>query len=342
MRGGVIACLSACVVLAACGATAQSPRDQSVKLALSLPAGATYRYTVHTSGSLKSTQPGMAMTVQMDITMRQTYQVVSADSAHVATVRITIDQISSKIGQTSLPIPASLPDFTAKIGPDGATVAPSADPLSSLAAGLPFAGPGPMGGVFPMLPNKNVKPGDRWTSETKLPMPAGVGAGTVTWQNQLLRFDTIHGLRVAVIEGHFTAPMDSTMDAGTLAQGAFGSGTSPVVPTPPPGLSPPPGFTPPPDLSPPPGFSPAPGASTFSFPPGFNPSVSLQGTTSGTMTSWVDPSTGRLVKASGTSSSNVTESLKGLPSPDPAMPSLGLGTGPSQMSETQAIDIAGQ
>ena len=318
MRGGAAVCLSASVVLAACGARAQSPPDQSVKLALSLPAGATYRYTVHTLGSLKSAQPGMAMTVQMDITMRQTYQVVSVDSAHAATVKITIDQISGKMGQTSLPIPASLPNFTAKVGPDGAVVAPSGDPLSSLAGGLPFVAPGPLGGVFPTLPNKEVKPGDRWSSETDLPMPIGMGEGKITWQNQLLRFDSINGTRVAVIEGRFTAPMDVSLDVGTLAQGAFGSGT------------------------PPPGFSPPPGASTFSFPPGFNPTVSLQGTTSGTMTSWVDPATGRLVKASGTSASNVTESLKGLPSPDPAMPSLGLGTGPSQMSETQSIDIAGQ
>jgi len=60
------------------------------------------------------------------------------------------------------------------------------------------------------------------------------------------------------------------------------------------------------------------------------------------MTSWVDPSDGRLVKASGTSSSDVTESLKGLPSPDPGTPSLGLGTGTTQMTETQAIDVLAQ
>jgi len=217
MRGGAAACFVASVALAGCGAKAQTPTDQSVKLAVAMPAGATYRYTVHTSGSLKSSQPGMAMTVTTDITMRQTYHVLSVDSSHVATVKITVDQISGKMGQTSLPIPASLPDFTAQIGPDGAVVGPGADPMSPLSGGLPFAAPGPLGAVIPTLPNKAVKPGDRWSSETNLPMPIGIGTGKITWQNQLLRFDTVNGKHVAVIDGHFTAPMDVTLDAGSLA-----------------------------------------------------------------------------------------------------------------------------
>src|SRR5438105_4245445 len=209
-------CVAAAVILTACGAHTQSPSPQQVRLAMSLSPGTTYRYTVHTSGSMKSAQPGMAMTMAMDISMRQTYQVLSVDPAGVATVKVTVDQLAGKLGATSLPIPGTIPAFTVQIAKDGTVNGLGADQLGSMQAGLPFANPGPLGGIVPV--------------------------------------------------------------------------------------------------------------------------VHLQGTTTGSITSWVEVSTGRLVKASGTSSSTISESVQGVPSP--AAGAFGLGAGDSQMAETQSIVVS--
>jgi len=313
-------CIAAAVILTACGAHAQSPNPQQVRLAMSLSPGTTYRYTVHTSGSMKSAQPGMAMTMAMDISMRQTYQVLSVDPAGVATVKVTVDQLAGKLGATSLPIPGTIPAFTVQIAKDGTVNGLGADQLGSMQAGLPFANPGPLGGIVPVLPAGPVKPGDHWTKETNIPGPTGGSAGQITWDNQLLRFDSVNGERVAVIESRFKAPMDTTIDARKLAQAEASASPPPGMPTPPPG------------------FSPPPAASGFSLPPGFNPVVHLQGTTTGSITSWVEVSTGRLVKASGTSSSTISESVQGVPSP--AAGAFGLGAGDSQMAETQSIVVS--
>jgi len=320
VRGRNAICVAAAVILAACGAHAQSQNPQQVRLALSLAPGTTYRYTVHTSGSMKSAQPGMAMTMSMDISMRQTYEVLSVDPAGVATVKVTVDQLAGKLGTTSLPIPGSIPAFTVQIAKDGTVNGLGEDQLGSMQAGLPFANPGPLGGIVPVLPAGSVKPGDHWTKETNIPGPSGGSAGQITWDNQLLRFESLNGERVAVIESRFKAPMDTSLDANQIAQAEASASPPPGMPTPPPG------------------FSPPPGASGLSLPPGFNPVVHLQGTTTGTMTSWVAVSTGRLVKASGTSSSTMSESVQGLPSPAPG--AFGLGTGSSQMTETQSIAVS--
>ncbi|HEY9286801.1 MAG TPA: hypothetical protein VIT43_02135, partial [Candidatus Dormibacteraeota bacterium] len=81
--------LAASLILSACGPRSQSQNPQTVKLGLALSPGTTYRYLVSTKGTMHSSQPGIAMSVTMDISMRQTYQVLSVDSAGVATVKVT-------------------------------------------------------------------------------------------------------------------------------------------------------------------------------------------------------------------------------------------------------------
>ncbi len=320
MRGRNMMSLAASVILAACGAQAQSQNPQQVRLAMSLAPGTSYRYTVHTSGSMQSAQPGMATTMGMDISMRQTYQILSVDPAGVATVKVTVDQLAGKLGATTLPIPGGIPSFTVQIARDGTATGLGADQLGSLQAGLPFANPGPLGGILPVLPAGSVKPGDHWTKTTNIPGPAGESAGQITWDNQLLRFDSLGGDRLAVIKSDFKAPMDTTIDASKLAQAEASTSPPPGMPTPPPG------------------FSPPPGASGFSLPPGFNPVIHLQGTTTGSMTSWVEVSTGRLVRASGSSSSTMSESVQGLP--PAAAGAFNLGGGNSQMTESQSIVVS--
>lgn len=324
MRGQATAVLASAVVLAACGAHAQSQPPQQVTLALSLSPGSTYRYLVHTSGSMKSGQTGMSMTVAIDLSMRQTYQVVSVDSNGVATVKVTIDQLSGKVGSTSMPIPGAIPSFTVQISRDGSVSGLGPEQSGSLLGGLPFADPAPLGGISAVLPSGAVKPGDHWTKTTTIPGPAGGSIGQITWNNQLLRFDSINGTRVAVIQSTYKGPMDATIDPATLGQAAasFGSASA----------------TPPPGFSPPPGYSPPPGTPTNPFGPGVTPTVQLQGTTTGTMTNWVDIASGRLVKGSGASNSNVTESVQGLPSPSPG--AFGFGTGSVQMNETQSQTVS--
>src|SRR5438105_14249522 len=65
-------CIAAAVILTACGAHAQSPNPHQVRLAMSRSPGATYRYTVHTYGSMQSAQSGMAITMTINISIDQT------------------------------------------------------------------------------------------------------------------------------------------------------------------------------------------------------------------------------------------------------------------------------
>src|SRR2546428_11213669 len=74
VRGRKAICVAAAVILAACGAHAQSEKPQQVRLAMSLAPGTPCRYTVHTSGSMKGGGPGMAVAVSVDIAMRQSYE----------------------------------------------------------------------------------------------------------------------------------------------------------------------------------------------------------------------------------------------------------------------------
>lgn len=317
--------LGASFILAGCGAHSESQNPQQVKLGLALSPGTTYRYLVSTTGTMQSSQPGIAMTVTMDVSMRQTYQVVSVDSAGVATVKVTIDQMQGKMGSTTMPIPSVMPAFTVQIARDGTVTGMGSDQYGSMLAGLPFANPAPLGGITPSLPAGSVKPGDRWTKTSTIPGPAGESAGQITWNNQLLRFDSLNGERVAVIHSDFKAPMDTTIDSSKLAQ-TFPSALPSGMPTPPPGFSPPPGYSPPA------------GASGFPFGTGFNPVIHLQGTTTGTMTSWVDVSTGLLRKSSGTSDATLAESVQGLPSAPPG--GMSFGSANSQMTEKQSITVS--
>ena len=324
-RRGAAVLMAACLLLAACGAHAQSQNPQSVKLGLALSPGTTYRFLVSTKGTMQSSEPGIATTVTMDISMRQTYQVISVDSAGVATVKVTIDQMQGKVGSTSMPIPGEIPTFTVQIAKDGTISGMGSDQYGSMEAGLPFANPAPLGGITPSLPTGAVKPGDRWTKTIPIPGPVGGSAGQITWNNELLRFDSLNGERVAVIQSDFKAPMDTTIDSSKLAQ-TFPSALPSGMPTPPPGFSPPPGYSPPP------------GASGFPFGSGFSPVIHFKGTTTGTMTSWVDVSTGLLRKASGTSEATTAESIEGLPSAPPG--GMSFGTGSLQSTEKQSITVS--
>jgi hypothetical protein len=258
----------------------------------------------------------MAMSMDMDTSMRETYRVESVDSHGVATVALTIDQLTGKLGSTSIPLPASLPAMTLKVAPDGAIESVNGGQVGAGIGALPFAAPGPLGGVWPSLPSGPVKPGDRWTKQLNEPMPMGMGTLQTTWEDQFQRYDTINGTRYAVISGHFTSPMDVTIDVSKLAGVAGWSGYSPS-----PGVTPPVGFSLPPGM---PGFT------------GGLPVTHLKGTTTGAMTSWVQVDNGHLFKASGSSTSNVTEDIS-MPSPAPSGTFVMMG--PTQMTDTQSLDV---
>jgi hypothetical protein len=206
--------------------------------------------------------------------------------------------------------------MTLKVAPDGTIQGVNGQQLGTAMGALPFAAPGPLGGVWPNLPSSSVKPGDRWTKQVNEPMPMGMGSMQTSWENQFQRFDSVNGKRYAVISGHFTSPMDVTIDISKLIGRAGWSGYSAS-----PGLTPPPGFTLPPGIS---GLA------------GGLPVTHLKGTTSGTMVTWVQVDNGHLFKASGSSTSNVTESVS---MPSPSSTGTFFMAGPTQMTETQSLNV---
>lgn len=186
-------------------------------LALAFTPGETETFTIHMTmdgqmeaGELLGSQP-----IVMDVTQTVTWEVVSVDDDGIATVNVTVDEMTGTMNGVEIPDASAGPPTQMRIAPDGRILS---------AGGMSFAGAGQTGGasfpgmgqMTPLLPDEPVEPGNSWTKDFSQEVPFGEGTIEFTATSTLERYEDVDGVNAAVITTEFTVPMDFTIDFGEL------------------------------------------------------------------------------------------------------------------------------
>ena len=118
-----------------------------------------------------------SQSVSMDVSQVVTWQVTSVDEEGVATIEVTISEMSGSVdGQ---PIPAdipSVPPVEIEIAPDGRVLSAGGFALGGAGQTQGFGFPG-MGQLTPILPDdgEEVSVGDTWEKDFSQDFPFGEG-----------------------------------------------------------------------------------------------------------------------------------------------------------------------
>ncbi|HEU4355666.1 MAG TPA: hypothetical protein VFT27_08770 [Actinomycetota bacterium] len=255
-------------------------------LSLVFTEGESRTYTIHMTmdGQIEGGEMlGGSQPLQMDMTETMTWKVASVDPDGVATVHVTIDEVSGSVNGIEMPSDAGadMPSIDMQIAPDGRVLT---------AGGLSFAGfdqtggagfPG-MGQMTPLLPDGPVEPGDSWTEEFSQDVPFGEGTIEYTATNTLERYEDVGGVEAAVVSSHYTVPVDFSIDFGKLLESMGGAE----------------GIT---------------GATGMS-----EASIAYGGEGSFVMTSWIAREAKEMLKMSSSGSFDMTMSFEGVPGVDAA------------------------
>lgn len=221
----VVVLVSGFVAFTSLGGDEQSASAQPLSLVFT--EGERRTYTIHMTmdGQIEGGETlGGSQPLQMDMTETMTWKVVSVDPEGIATVRVTIDEVSGSVNGIEMPSDAGadMPSIDMQIAPDGRVLT---------AGGLSFAGfdqtggagfPG-MGQMTPLLPDGPVEPGDSWTEEFSQDVPFGEGTIEYTATNTLERYEDVDGVEAAVVSSHYTVPVDFRIDFGKLLESMGGA-----------------------------------------------------------------------------------------------------------------------
>lgn len=270
------------VIAGIVGFTMLGGEDQSANaqpLALTFTPGQSETYTMHMTmdGNMSAGELlGGDQPITMEVTQVVTWETTAIDEEGVATITVTVDEMSGTVNGIEIPAEASAtPPVEIQIAPDGRIL--SAGGMSFLGSeqtgGASFPG---MGQMTPLLPDEPVEPGDTWTKDFSQEIPFGEGTIEFTATSTLERYEDVNGVNAAVITTAYTVPMDFTLDFGELigAVGATGSGT---------------------DLA---GFEDA--------------SITYGGQGSFEQTAWVDPEAEQMLKMTSSGSFDMTMEFSGL------------------------------
>jgi hypothetical protein len=282
----------------ACGATAAHAQT----LALAYHAGDVHKYAFHATSSEQISAAGTTIPVTVDMTATETTTVKSVDSSGVADVTVDLGAIVIKEqanGATNSTSGMTLPPEEIKIAADGRIL--SINGMTSSGA-FPFGmglGIG-MGGtlVSAVLPDAAVKPGDTWSKDYDQANPLGTGNIHVTSKSKYLRDESFQGVFAAVVETTSDGTVDFTIDTSSS-----GTVTSPGLPLP---------------------------AGAF----GGMRGITIKGTTTSDVTTWIDPGSHRILKSHMTSST--TGSMTFVLAPDAATAGM---IGPMSIKGSSTVDL---
>lgn len=249
-------------------------------LTLAFTPGQSETYTTHMTmdGQMDAGELlGGSQPVVMDVTQRVTWVVDSVDGDGVATVSVTVDEMSGTVNGIAIP------DESASAEPIQMQIA--ADGRILTAGGMSFAGAGQTGGasfpglgqMTPLLPDGPVEPGDSWTKDFSQEVPFGEGTIEFTSTSTLERYEDVDGVNAAVITTDFTVPMDFTIDFGELLGAMSGTEGMPTGAT---------------------GFGDA--------------QITYGGNGSFSQTAWVDPEAKEMLKMTSSGSFDMTMAFSGL------------------------------
>lgn len=268
---------------------------QAHTVSLAYKAGDTYKYGLHIVMKYTIAASGFSIPFNLDMSAKESIAVKSVDSSGTADLGITVTDMSLKMAIN---------------GTTNTTTTTTAQSLDMKVAkdgrivsingtafdNTSFGGvSGVQGGLISaILPDNAVKPGDTWSKTFDQPNPFGVGSSHVTSNNTYLRDEN----NAAVIESKINGSLNMSIDPSALA----GQSGTPVVP------------------------------STGTA--GGVQSISIAGTSTSDVTSWVDLSARRLVKTHSTGRVNAT--LKVNMAAGSTTPGL---TGPVTIKGTQTLDL---
>ena len=313
------AVVAAALVIAACGSVAAQPQT----LTLAYSKGDHYRYSFHLTSNNKLDMGAMAkasanISIGVDMTGNETATVKSVDSSGVADMGLVLSNLKvkwsysdGKTSTTTTTTGQSMPEVDLKLGPDGRVVSINGTDVSGsfmfgVGANL----------VYAVLPDSAVKPGDTWSKNYDQANPYGTGAVHVTAKSKYLRNETLKGVNAAVVQTTSTRTYDLTFDFSKMP-----------MPGPPGAIGPP--AT---NGTNYPATSPKPGGATPGAPMG---GMTLKGTITSDVTSWIDPSGHRVLKTLMTGTDDI--SITSTPGPVAAGQAQGSQTFSSK--GTQNLDL---
>jgi hypothetical protein len=206
------------VALAATGFAVISLRSggdtaQAQALTLSLTRGQSYSFhmTMAMSGTVAvgSQKQPIDLTTTGDLSWR----VLSVDPAGVATVKMTLSNMTAGSGGKSASAGMDR-SFNVRMTRDGRIL--SGGGVGNLAGGSTAGVPG-MDQFTPLLPDHPVKPGDTWTKDFDQANPFGKGSFHYQSRDTLLRYEQVGGKQAAVIQSAIDLPLDISFDLAKLA-----------------------------------------------------------------------------------------------------------------------------
>jgi hypothetical protein len=191
----------------------------------------TYDISMSMDGRITSDLADLGGEIPLDVEMSEvvTWEVVSVDEDGLATVELTVEEVSGSVSGFAIPTAGTeVPPTELVIAPDGRIVSVAGVPLGSFGDLPGFPG---MNQLTPILPDEGVAvaPGDTWTKEFSQEMPFGEGSIEVTTTSRYDRNEEVDGREAAVIVTEMTVPIDFSFDAGDLsALGAELGATGPT------------------------------------------------------------------------------------------------------------------
>lgn len=287
--------LAAFLLVAACGSFGIA---QAHTLSLAYKSGDTYRYGLHAAFKYQLGAEGMSVPLDMDITAKETMTVKSVDPSGTADVSISVSGLSLKMttnGTTNTTTTTSSTAVDMKIAKDGRLISINGNALGS--GSLPGLSGSEGGLVTAVLPDGAVKPGDTWTKTYDQANPMGSGTIHVTTKNKYLRDERVGSVDTAVVQSNIVTTIDLTIDLSAMG----GDTGTPMLP--------------------------AGGASGLQ-------GITMKGTTTSDVTSWIDASAHRVVKTHSTGNLDATMTMNMTAgSTNPML------TGPITFKGTQTLDM---
>lgn len=228
-------------------------------LSLTYTSGATYKYSLHSTADEAMTIGAMATPLKFELTGSETVTVNSVDSGGIADLEISLTNLTLKSTTgTVTNTTTGMPSPAIDMKIGPDGRIVSVNGNGSAAFGV-FSPAGGGGFISAVLPDNAVKPGDTWSKDFDQANTLGAGSIHVATNSKYLRDESLQGVNAAVVQTTSTATYELTMDVSKFA---FGAGS----PTPP-------------------------------LPQGMPQSITVKGTSTSDVTSWIDPAGHRVIKS---------------------------------------------
>ena len=252
------------------GGAASGP---ATPLTLAFERGDETTYDLHMTmdGSLDMGSAG-SQPLKMDVNESVGWRVVKVDKDGTATIRLSVGGVSGAVNGMPVPADAGTGSSTLRITPDGRIVDSSGQTLGST-SGSPMGGFPGMDQVTPILPDHPVAPGDSWDKRFSQELPFGQTKLEYTAHSTFDRYESVGGVRAAVITTTYEVPMRFSIDLGDVGS-MFGAQGAPS--------------------------------------PGKKATIAYDGSGSFTQTSWLDLGSKQLLRGSSSGTFDLTMTIPGL------------------------------